>query len=538
MPSITNRPLSASSGSNGLNSPILTTSSSNPLSKSLLHSNENNNHHDDDDDNTPGHHPQAPPRQTSTWPLLFSSFGFGSWGNGNSGTGGVGYSSVPVRESDGGEAANNPLLDGHGRERDLEDEEIDDYHHGGSGVAGEVTGTLLSSTINLSNTILGSGMLAMIFAVHNELIDNTVSRVGTVIKTSISTAFVIYQVIGIIGYLTFGNLVSTNVIEMYPSSSIITGGQFALAVLFLLSYPLQCHPARASLDKVITRGSSEPMSRMRFVLVTSGLLVGSYVLAIAVKDLSTVLALVGATGSTTICYILPGILYYRLRENIDLPDPVSGKRVWDSMKLSAVLLAGFGVVVMVVSLSVQISGLLSGEKGGPHLLGGDGVGGGVGILGAPNKKMSTPAKRRLMRDFKRLQTDPPEGVSGAPCPDNVLVWNAVIFGPEDTPFEDGTFKLVLTFDESYPTKPPHVRFISKMFHPNVYANGDLCLDILQNRWSPTYDAAAILTSIQSLLHDPNPNSPANAEAARLFQEDRKAYNRRVRETVEESWVDS
>ncbi|KAI8852546.1 ubiquitin-conjugating enzyme/RWD-like protein [Chytridium lagenaria] len=140
--------------------------------------------------------------------------------------------------------------------------------------------------------------------------------------------------------------------------------------------------------------------------------------------------------------------------------------------------------------------------------------------------MSTPAKRRLMRDFKRLQTDPPEGVSGAPCPDNVLVWNAVIFGPEETPFEDGTFKLVLTFDENYPTKPPHVKFISKMFHPNVYANGDL---------SPTYDCAAILTSIQSLLHDPNPNSPANAEAARLFQEDRKAYNRRVREIVEDSW---
>ncbi|KAJ3056490.1 Ubiquitin-conjugating enzyme E2 2 [Rhizophlyctis rosea] len=150
--------------------------------------------------------------------------------------------------------------------------------------------------------------------------------------------------------------------------------------------------------------------------------------------------------------------------------------------------------------------------------------------------MSTPAKRRLMRDFKRLQTDPPEGVSGAPCPDNVLLWNAVIFGPEETPFEDGTFKLVLNFDEQYPTKPPHVKFISKMFHPNVYANGDLCLDILQNRWSPTYDVAAILTSVQSLLHDPNPQSPANAEAARLFNENKKEYNKRVRETVEESWV--
>lgn len=51
----------------------------------------------------------------------------------------------------------------------------------------------------------------------------------------------------------------------------------------------------------------------------------------------------------------------------------------------------------------------------------------------------------------------------------------------ETPFEDGTFKLCLTFDESYPNKPPTVKFLSRMFHPNVYANGELCLDILQNR---------------------------------------------------------
>jgi ubiquitin-conjugating enzyme E2 A len=107
----------------------------------------------------------------------------------------------------------------------------------------------------------------------------------------------------------------------------------------------------------------------------------------------------------------------------------------------------------------------------------------------------------------------------------------------DTPFEDGTFKLLLTFDESYPNKPPTVKFLSRMFHPNVYANGELCLDILQNRWSPTYDVAAILTSIQSLLHDPNPNSPANAEAAQLYRENMKEYVRRVRATVEDSWLE-
>jgi len=110
--------------------------------------------------------------------------------------------------------------------------------------------------------------------------------------------------------------------------------------------------------------------------------------------------------------------------------------------------------------------------------------------------MSTAARRRLMRDFKRMQTDPPAGVSASPLPDNVMTWNAVIIGPADTPFEDGTFRLVMHFEEQYPNKPPSVKFLSQMFHPNVYATGELCLDILQNRWSPTYDVAAVLTSIQ------------------------------------------
>lgn len=114
----------------------------------------------------------------------------------------------------------------------------------------------------------------------------------------------------------------------------------------------------------------------------------------------------------------------------------------------------------------------------------------------------------------------------------------------------------MSFDETYPNKPPKVRFISKMFHPNgknfenlfftVYADGQLCLDILQNKWSPSYDVAAILISIQvkffvnafkSLLDDPESSSPANPQAASLYLENRKDYNRRVQEIVEQSWVE-
>ncbi|KAA0193638.1 hypothetical protein HAZT_HAZT007171 [Hyalella azteca] len=112
----------------------------------------------------------------------------------------------------------------------------------------------------------------------------------------------------------------------------------------------------------------------------------------------------------------------------------------------------------------------------------------------------------------------------------------LICRPHDTPFEDGTFKLTLEFTEEYPNKPPIVKFVSKMFHPNVYADGGICLDILQNRWSPTYDVAAILTSIQSLLDEPNPNSPANSLAAQLYQENRREYEKRVAAIVETSWL--
>ncbi|KAL0231565.1 hypothetical protein GEMRC1_010969 [Eukaryota sp. GEM-RC1] len=151
--------------------------------------------------------------------------------------------------------------------------------------------------------------------------------------------------------------------------------------------------------------------------------------------------------------------------------------------------------------------------------------------------MSTPSKRRLMYDLRRLQKDSPQGISAAPSTDNVLEWTAVIFGPPGTPWEDGAFKLSLKFNESYPNDPPNVRFLSQMFHPNIYNDGSICLDILSNNWTPVYDVCAILTSIQSLLGDPNPASPANSTAARLYTTNKAEYDRRVREVVEKSWLE-
>ncbi|CAI2381081.1 unnamed protein product [Moneuplotes crassus] len=140
---------------------------------------------------------------------------------------------------------------------------------------------------------------------------------------------------------------------------------------------------------------------------------------------------------------------------------------------------------------------------------------------------SSTALRRLMRDLKKIEDEPPVGLSATPVDESLMQWEAVILGPEETAWEGGIFKLYMEFSEDYPNKAPKVKFTTKVFHPNVYSDGSICIDILKHQWSPIYDVAAILTSLQSLLCDPNPSSPANSLAARLFVENPKEYKRRV-----------
>lgn len=71
-----------------------------------------------------------------------------------------------------------------------------------------------------------------------------------------------------------------------------------------------------------------------------------------------------------------------------------------------------------------------------------------------------------MRDFRAIKTEPPIGVNASPDANNIMKWNAVIFGPDGTIWEDGIFKLSLAFTERYPQQAPTVRFVSRIFHPN------------------------------------------------------------------------
>lgn len=127
-----------------------------------------------------------------------------------------------------------------------------------------------------------------------------------------------------------------------------------------------------------------------------------------------------------------------------------------------------------------------------------------------------PAEKRLVKDLHKMSQEEDTGINASPDEDSLFNWTAFIEGPENTMWEGGLFELKLEFSNDYPSKPPSVKFVSKVFHPNVYNDGRICLDILQNQWSPIYDVWAVLTSIRSLLADPNPNSPANSEAAGLY----------------------
>ncbi|CAF0730222.1 unnamed protein product [Rotaria sp. Silwood1] len=145
------------------------------------------------------------------------------------------------------------------------------------------------------------------------------------------------------------------------------------------------------------------------------------------------------------------------------------------------------------------------------------------------------AIRRLQQDFRQLLKNKVEGINASPSSDNFFVWNAIICGPEESVYESGAFQLQLTFPDDYPHRPPQVRFITKVFHPNVWwEDGLICVDILKDGWTPSYDVLSILHSIRLLLIDPNPLSPANLEAALLYRDNRIEFNRRVSQLIQDS----
>jgi ubiquitin-conjugating enzyme E2 D/E len=139
------------------------------------------------------------------------------------------------------------------------------------------------------------------------------------------------------------------------------------------------------------------------------------------------------------------------------------------------------------------------------------------------------ALKRINKELHELQRDPPTNCSAGPVGDDLFHWSATIMGPPDSPYQGGVFFLNIHFPTDYPFKPPKVNFTTKIYHPNVNANGSICLDILKDQWSPALTISKVLLSICSLLTDPNPDDPLVPEIAHIYKTDRPRYENSARE---------
>ncbi|KAJ2912766.1 hypothetical protein MD484_g7645, partial [Candolleomyces efflorescens] len=156
----------------------------------------------------------------------------------------------------------------------------------------------------------------------------------------------------------------------------------------------------------------------------------------------------------------------------------------------------------------------------------------------------------LRRQLAELTKRPVEGFSaGLVDENNLYEWDIMIIGPPDTIYEGGFFKARLSFPPEFPLQPPKMKFITPMWHPNIYADGTVCISILHapgedqygyedagERWLPVHTVESILLSVISLLSSDKPNldSPANVDAAKEVRTEFETYKKKVRRLVRRS----
>ncbi|KAL4929060.1 E2 ubiquitin-conjugating protein UBC8 [Aspergillus undulatus] len=144
--------------------------------------------------------------------------------------------------------------------------------------------------------------------------------------------------------------------------------------------------------------------------------------------------------------------------------------------------------------------------------------------------MSSP-KRRIETDVRMLMSDYEVTLVN----DNSGQEFYVRFkGPEETPFSGGHWKIHVELPDQYPYKSPSIGFVNRIFHPNIdELSGSVCLDVINQTWSPMYDMINIFeVFLPQLLRYPNPSDPLNGEAAAMLMREPKAYESKVKEYVQ------
>ncbi|KAI9803088.1 MAG: hypothetical protein M1833_001158 [Piccolia ochrophora] len=146
-------------------------------------------------------------------------------------------------------------------------------------------------------------------------------------------------------------------------------------------------------------------------------------------------------------------------------------------------------------------------------------------MAAPSASRSStpPSTKRLLHELRLHSQDPSATLDtllhlGPVSDSQILHWEAVLKGVSGTPYAGGLWKLDIRIPEDYPMRPPEVRFVTPVCHPNVnFKTGEICLDLLKDSWTPAYMIAQTLASVQQLLTDPEPESPLNVDLATLLR---------------------
>lgn len=140
---------------------------------------------------------------------------------------------------------------------------------------------------------------------------------------------------------------------------------------------------------------------------------------------------------------------------------------------------------------------------------------------------------RVINDLKCLvDNDIKDTIHDVNINDNIYSEHILILkGPSETPYENGFFKLSIILPSDYPYKPPKMKFLTKMYHPNISSDGSICIDILKDQWSSALRLNTVILSLSSLLANPNPNDPLVPEIANEYIYYRDRFNKNVIEYV-------